>query len=356
MRVDPAPPVQIRTVTLAAALPALVPAWERLVARCPRATPFHTPAWLLPALDAFGADGLWVLSAWRGGELAGLAPFQVTVSPEGTRQLGWVASGITDYHGTIIEPDDAGRDTAARMASFLMEARGTVWDRAILDQLAPGEPLTECAPAGPLAAASVERSDVCPYVPLPHAPELVDEHLPRDLGAWLRRCVRRLGRAGALELRMATAATLDRDLDALFKLHAARWAARGQEGVLAGHSLQSFHRAVARAMYATGRLRMFVLLLDDVPRAVVYAFASRHRYYSYLGGFDPALGSFSPGLVLLRHAMMQGAAEGMDELDLLRGGEEYKYRLGARDRWNARLVLGQPGLATSTDPGVEVAP
>jgi CelD/BcsL family acetyltransferase involved in cellulose biosynthesis len=71
----------------------------------------------------------------------------------------------------------------------------------------------------------------------------------------------------------------------------------------------------------------------------LHAMAAHGRAYAYLSGLDPAWARFSPGSVLLLQLVEDAVAEGLLELDLLRGREPYKYRLGAEDRFNWRLSL-----------------
>jgi CelD/BcsL family acetyltransferase involved in cellulose biosynthesis len=161
----------------------------------------------------------------------------------------------------------------------------------------------------------------------------------------LRYLQRRAEREAAARIETATASDLEDGLDSLFGLHAARWRARGQDGVLASPDVQRFHRDAARRLLAAGLLRMYALRLEGRTAAVFHGFAARGRTYYYLAGFDPAFERFSPGTLAVGHAIQEAAREGAAEFDFLRGGEAYKYRWGARDRPCYSVRLGSAAQA-----------
>ncbi len=88
---------EIRTVR---ELEALRPEWSALWERCPSATPFQTPEWLLPWWESFGAGQLAAFALRADGKLAGVAPFWIDGAV--LRLLG---AGISDYLDVLIEPE-----------------------------------------------------------------------------------------------------------------------------------------------------------------------------------------------------------------------------------------------------------
>ena len=87
-----------------------------------------------------------------------------------------------------------------------------------------------------------------------------------------------------------------------------------------------------------GWLRLLILDLDDRPVAARYEFAYRGRVFDYLPGHHPDLHRYSVGLVLLSHCVETAIERGEQELDLLRGDEQYKFRWasGKRLLWRRR--------------------
>jgi hypothetical protein len=162
--------------------------------------------------------------------------------------------------------------------------------------------------------------------------------LPSGLRTGSRRTRRRLEKIGA-RFEEAAATTLDEFLEALCRLHTARWQSRSEPGMLAEANLRAFHSEAAREMLRRGMLRLYGLRAGSRLLAVLYGFAARGRFYAYLSGFDPAVERFSPGAALLAMVIEQSIEEGLREFDLLRKRESYKYLWGAEEQVNRRLLV-----------------
>jgi CelD/BcsL family acetyltransferase involved in cellulose biosynthesis len=103
--------------------------------------------------------------------------------------------------------------------------------------------------------------------------------------------------------------------------------------------LRDFFREMCAAFRRRGWLRLHGIRADGRLGAVICVFLARGRAYYYLGGFDRTLERHSPGAALLHYAIESAIAEGAASFDFLRKREDYKYRWGAADRVNCRLVI-----------------
>ncbi|HET8547032.1 MAG TPA: GNAT family N-acetyltransferase [Bryobacteraceae bacterium] len=280
---------------------ALEPHWEALFERCPWATPFQHPAWVLGWWRNFGGERWSTVTTWRDGRLAGLAPLF-----EWEGRHVFIGSGVTDYNDVLAEPG------------------------AELNLPSPVE-LTDLPPHSPLLGHfKGERGSPCPVARLRPAPPKLQKNL--------RYSLRRLQCLGDVRIERATAETLDPVLDALFRWHTARWQTRGQSGVLDDGQIQAFHREIAPAFLAAGMLRLYGLRINGELRGALYCFARNGRVYYYVSGYDPELASCSPGSLMIWHAWEEARAAGDHEFDFLRGSEPYKYAWGAEDRWTMKVV------------------
>ncbi len=290
---------EIRSETL---LKALEPEWAALWRRDPRATPFQHPDWLLAWWTHCGGGDLAVYAGRQHGRLVVLLPmfrYRDRLLPIGI--------GISDYHDVLLEP---GADVAPLLARLRRPAE--------LHELRPDSPLRGGSPMS-----------VCPVLTFP----------PRIPGN-KRRDLRRARRdAAAATLETATAATLPDHLDALTRLHTARWQSRGEKGVLFEAKVRRFHEAAAPRLLAAGIARFYALRIDGAIRASWYVLRAHRRAYAYLTGFDPEIAGLQPGTLLLGEALEEALREGCEELDFLRGRERYKYLWGAVDRPNYKRVL-----------------
>jgi CelD/BcsL family acetyltransferase involved in cellulose biosynthesis len=334
----PAIPLEIEEIGAPEALEALRSEWSCLWERCPAATPFQSPEWLLPWWRHLFGGGRSMLLAFRcGTRMVGLAPLFSHVSgcKPPVRRLVLAGSAISDYQDVMLEPECAVE--GARQIFERLSARGTEWDLCDFMELRAGSPLLSTAPP-PALRRTVLACCPCPVLKLPDSPEAFQASLRPQVRTALRRARNRLERAGA-RLETATAATLDEHLAALFRLHAARWHERHERGVLSGERVRRFHHEAAGGFLARGILRLHGLRYEGALAASFYGFSWRGRTYGYLTGFDPALARLSPGTVLVALAIERAIAEGDHEFDFLRKAESYKADWNAVGRLNRRLIL-----------------
>jgi CelD/BcsL family acetyltransferase involved in cellulose biosynthesis len=169
--------------------------------------------------------------------------------------------------------------------------------------------------------------------------------LPRDFGTYvqslgkkerheLRRKVRRLEKSTQATFRWATETERAATLDRFFELHRL---SRGEKADFMTPDVERFFRDIADALAPRGWLRLGVLRAHGEDAAVLFAFAYRDTLALYNAAYDPALASLSIGIVAHAWAIREAIVERFDTYDLLRGGEPYKYDLGAKDRWLGRL-------------------
>lgn len=338
----PAPTtITAEVVRSADALAALAPAWAALWARCGGATPFQTPEWLLPWWRQFGEGTPLTVALYAQDDeagrataerrLVGLAPLYVYAG-DGAGRLLPIGIGISDHLDALLDPALPAATGDLLLAA--LEPHAHRFTRLELPLLRPGSPLLRArAPAG----WHDERGDDEPHLVLDlPAP-------PRPIWKAARYARRQLERAGPVTLgttpATASAAEVNAVLDALFALHAARWRARGEAGVLDDPAVQRFHRDAAPGLVRRGLLRLHTLRVGERIVAVCAALAAPGYAATYITGFDPALERASPGTVILGHAIEVAQAEGAAVFDCLRGLEPYKRRWGAVERPTVRRVL-----------------
>jgi CelD/BcsL family acetyltransferase involved in cellulose biosynthesis len=147
-----------------------------------------------------------------------------------------------------------------------------------------------------------------------------------NLRQQIGRRTRALDRAWAVRYRLADAQSLERDLDTLFALHAARWA-----GSRSDFADTPFQRDIARRAFARGWLRLWVLELDGRPAAAWHGFQVGNVASYYQAGRDPAFDREAVGFVLLAHTIREAMAEGAREYRFGRGDEPFKSRFADGD-------------------------
>jgi CelD/BcsL family acetyltransferase involved in cellulose biosynthesis len=129
-------------------------------------------------------------------------------------------------------------------------------------------------------------------------------------------------------------------MDALFRLHEARWRGRGAVGSFERHAHnKAFHRQVATEFLRAGWLRLYLLEADGQIVAALYGYEDHGRFSYYQAGFDPRWAKQSVGMVLMGSIIRDCIARGVSEFDFLRGDESYKYRWSRVERQTADAVV-----------------
>jgi CelD/BcsL family acetyltransferase involved in cellulose biosynthesis len=301
--------------------------WQQLWESDPRATPFQSPAWLLPWWKHLGEGQLFCVAVRDSDRLIALLPAFI-FQPEGkpTRELMFLGAGTTDYLDALIV---SGREQESLRAIFdAIVAHRAEWDTAVFRQLRPDSPLlglrelsndsfTE-EPSEPCCCLRPGTANAKPKI--------------RDNLTYYRHRAEKRGNLGVWRATKESAGAL---FQGLVAFHTDRWRSRGQPGVLSEPRVQRAHAESIALLDGQGMLRLFALTLNDEPIAVIYALADpasrpSRKFYCYLTGFDPAWNSLSPGTLVLGALLDQAAKENVTAVDFLRGQERYKQFWGVQ--------------------------
>ena len=316
-----APILTDEVLTDEAELAGLWPEWAALWRRAPGALPFLAPAWLEPWWKVFGTGRPVISLLRRQDTLIGLLPLYRL----GDKLLP-MGVGISDYFDLLLTPDAPPDAASALLSAALGTSPGL---RCDLPELPEGAVLL--APGPPTGWRSEAwTGPPCPVLRLQPEP-LVPKSMRRDL----RQAQNRATRGGGWTVESADAASAPALLEALIRLHGARWAGRGETGVLADPAVLAFHGMAVPALLEAGLLRLQAVRLRGEIAAVIYALLGEGRIFFYLSGFHAGFGFESPGTILLGHMIEQATAEGRTEAHFLRGGESYKHAWGGLDRFNS---------------------
>lgn len=107
---------------------------------------------------------------------------------------------------------------------------------------------------------------------------------------------------------------------------------------LSAEMRNQFHKLL-RSMQEAGLLHLSFLKVGDKTAAGYLNFDYANRIWIYNSGLDLAFRNASPGWVLLGYIIRWAADNGREVVDFLRGDENYKYRLGGKDRSIVRMTI-----------------
>jgi CelD/BcsL family acetyltransferase involved in cellulose biosynthesis len=317
-------------------------AWTHLLSRS-NATIFASLPWNLAWWHSFGANKHpYILVATDpSGEVRGIAPLMLTrLGP--LRRLEFIGTGLSDAGDFLLDADYA-LPAAQSIFAHLRRLRRT-WDLIDLDEVPPYSPLATWLQTGkPLGQHIIRlpRTDA-PYVALPPTWEEYIVTLQRKPRQHLESFAKRVIQETGMEYRCVTTPQDTPEAVARFyKLHRARWETKS-DSLNPEHIAPSFlpflEEACLRAA-ASGYLRISELWAGDAVISSWISFQVNNRLNGYMTGFDPAYSKDRPGKILHRFVVRQALSEQVIELDFGRGGEEYKFEMGAVHRHNARFIL-----------------
>lgn len=302
-------------------LSALEDGWRELWDRTADATAFQRPEWCMPWCDHVLRGNVEAVAVWQGRALAALLPL-FRWRDRDHDVLSLLGAGVSDYQDILLA-SGAGdviraiEDTLALLA----------WDRLELGELRDGSQLLTLNIAG---QQEITDQEPCPALALgAHAPlAVVPRKLRHEIEYQRRRAARDLG----IEHEMLSP---DELVGALAELHHARWAARGQHGVI-DRVRREFLEAACRRLAERDLLIGVGLRFGPELGSVALSICDRDSARYYLGGFAPKFERRSPGILAIAAAIEESCRRGARWFDFLRGAEPYKYRLGAVDRFRLR--------------------
>jgi CelD/BcsL family acetyltransferase involved in cellulose biosynthesis len=326
-------------ITDAAGVAGIAAEWRRLAEL--RGNAFLTPewfgAWWAHAEDRH--DPLVLAARRDGGELAGVIPLAL----DGTRRpraISFAASPLGDRFGIAARAEDEVEVAEAAMRA--LDGHGApliILHRIDLDSAWPEA----------MAAASGRRLAVVEQgrAELPHVSVAGldwegyvagrSQKFRQRVARGLERALERKGIGFAVR-ETGAMDDLDKDLGTLFELHDRR----REEGVssVADPRVRSLLRYFAESALGHGWLRLRILEIEGSPAAAYLAWRLGSRYSVYQSGFDPAFAQHSAGMLLLNDTVRSAIGEeGVDDVDLMLGGEGYKWRFAPEAREVRSVVL-----------------
>lgn len=309
---------------------------------------FMTHEWLQTWWEFFReGKELWVLVVKDGDRVVAVMPLMRERGVAGLRRLAFVGSGeVTPNHLDVLAPDDALEGAVSALAGYLVEASGE-WDLLELNKLPQNRPT-----AGRFRAAferlglrtKVEVSAVCKGALFPDSFQGYLMERTSHVRKGLRASAKQLA-AEHPSVRVQCAQTIEEAhvaLEALSRLHQARWTGRGYPGTFAKGRVMEFHRAFLPRAAAQGYLRSYVMTDGQQVAGVEYCFRVGDTLQTYSTGFDPSFSRFRPGIQLLCHAIEHAILEGAQRLDMLEGDEPYKQYWAPRTCENTLLSVYAP--------------
>jgi CelD/BcsL family acetyltransferase involved in cellulose biosynthesis len=283
----------VEVLNSAAELEALVPDWEALAAEAAEPNPFYEHWMLLPALEAYGADGLQCLAVWDDGTLGALIPLRRNARYRG---LPVPALSTWRHRNMMIGTPLIREKSAAKCLAALFK-----------QPLAPLVEFELIATGGPFYAALTEAAppaDFCWFVREAYARALLArDRDPRarfnsNLKNNLRRWEKGLRAAGELaSVRLDLGAELEPWLADFMRLEASGWKGKSGTALACRDDDRRFVAAVLPEAHRRGRLRITGLDLAGRALARHIMIGAGEGAFTFKIAYDEAFAKCAPGIV-----------------------------------------------------------
>lgn len=171
-----------------------------------------------------------------------------------------------------------------------------------------------------------KQVDVSPYIVLPETWEAYIATLDRHNRHELKRKMRRLEED---EVTKSCYSGDEKEIDEFFRLMAL---SNEQKRYFLSPTMKNFFNDIIKTFVKSGELEMCFLKKEERYIAAVMVFHCNNEDLLYNSGFDLQYSYLSPGLVLKAYMIRKAIETKKTRFDFLRGGERYKYDLGAKER------------------------
>jgi CelD/BcsL family acetyltransferase involved in cellulose biosynthesis len=308
--------------------------WQNLFAESVERYPFLAYS-IQRAWWQFRGGGEWrpdselrILLDRNQGELRGIAPFFRTIDDSVPTYHLLGSLEIMDYLGVLYR--EAGllefRDSVCAELAALPRNE---CQRVIFSNLHPDSPfLAELEQTAQAHGWNTVRTELqeCPVIHLPATWEEYLGTLDKKQRHEIRRKMRRAEAEYKLELRIASRADIQEDLNEFIQL-------MEQDPRKAGFLTPAMRNQFARlteAAHQEGMLELAFLQVNGENAAAFYNFNFLDRTWVYNSGMNPKFASISPGWVLLAILIQRAIEQKQYAFDFMRGNEDYKFHWGGK--------------------------
>ena len=316
--------------------PDFLPQWRDLLKRNPWATAFRSPAWQAAVVDEFVPAGEFrLLSVHRGSKLLAIVPLALNTSSMLETPGRWV----TDYLDPLVDAAEA-----SACWNIIFRLLQSLWDWSVggivLHHVRGDSNLRQLLPGmAPQFGFKYGESDVqqAPFIALPDTWEKYLATLDsRERKEFKRKIRNAQTRSGAQWL---THTAAEDCLPALERALCAMRQAKSLKADFTEEILVGFLRRLCPRLIEQGDFYIQELLLEGRASAWMLALRSPWGPMIYNTAYDHAQRHLSPGAVAFGLAIQEAIAAGWPKFNFLRGGDEYKEKLGAVDLDLIKITL-----------------
>lgn len=323
----------------------LRPEWDQLVASSFRSYPFLEFWYLFNWWETLGGgewlkdnSALQIIIARENGKLVGIAPLFYSHKPGFEPALRFIGQiEVTDYLDLICLPESL-ETFLSQLLDFIDESPQISTKRLELANIQDGSPtiaLMETLCQQKQRSYEMSILQPSPSIHLPSGWEEYLQSLNKKQRHEVRRKERNIERDYQAELVFSeNSSDITGEMNRLIDL----MRNEEQKAAFLNPLTEQFLVGLGEAAQTADCLNLASLMLDGKQAAAYMNFIDDNKLWVYNTGWNPEFSKVSPGWVLLVKLIQWAIENGLEEVDLMRGGEEYKYRFGGIDRHVVQIV------------------
>jgi CelD/BcsL family acetyltransferase involved in cellulose biosynthesis len=316
--------------------PAFWSGWNALLKKNPWAMNFRSPVWQTGIVDEFVPYGQFrLVTVHQGEKLVAILPLAFNTAS----MLETPGKWVSDFLDPLVDSD-----VAESCWSVILELLMSLWDWSISGIALHHVPaISACRTLLPKISPKrgfcyqEQKVQTTSAIPLPTSWEAycasLDGHERKEIKRKIRNAETK---SGAKWLKLQTAEEVSVALDRVMAMMNRIDSSKGE---FADEVLTPFLKRVCPEMAPLKQFYVNELWLEGAPAAWLLVIPSHLGPMIYNTTYDADKQKLSPGAVSFGMAIRDAIAEGFPSFSLLRGGEEYKRRMGAIDADLFRITL-----------------
>jgi len=194
----------------------------------------------------------------------------------------------------------------------------------------------------------ISKCAICPYIKIPKTWDEYVSGLSKNMRYNIERRMRNLEKNFKVRYFLwKDIENLEFAMKKLASLHIERWKERSLRYGFSSDESNAFLQAVAKEFACKNWLWLSCIEVDGEIIGMFLDFCYGEKVYYFQGGFKPSFDKYSVGLVLRANIIRKAIEDGLNEIDLLKGAYEHKYRWTNFDRQTINIFIGNRGFASN---------
>ncbi len=323
-------------------LEALEGIWDELIEYCEFPTPFQLYSWCRAWWKVFGENKkLLVLVINYNGVPIGIAPLMLS-GRSGKGTIEFIGTGNADYTDFIIKPKFK-KDALHCLLTYLVQnVHG--WTKISLSQINERTGTLKILKGlfsdfkYPFRSKEVERCHVYKYTGDTSQRKNFDSGLAKH--KTLRKNLNFFNKNGGVTYEVSSCSVeINSRLPELYFFHWRRWENTPTPSKFINKQDRQLYYELTTALSEQNIVRLETLKMGNKSIAYIYSLVYNNSLYLYTVAHNIFFNKKSPGIVLLYYITSNYIRNGFNNIDYMRGGEQYKAKLTNKSYVNYQIIL-----------------